>query len=167
MSTGAGIMAQRKADSVKTGQSIVIGALCLQLVFFGGFVGVASLFQWRMARTPTRRGSDPNIKWQKHQLALYGASSFIVLRSAYRVVEYIQGYDGYLLGHEWSLYIFDSCLMLGVMLWFLLVHPSEINAMLRGGRFAKWGGFRMIYRERAEIDNSEPWHGVVERVQLK
>jgi hypothetical protein len=44
---------------------------------------------------------------------------------------------GYLLGHEHSLYIFDLVLMLGVMTVFNLVHPSEIKALLHGGRVLK------------------------------
>lgn len=43
-----------------------------------------------------------------------------------------QGNDGYLISHEAFLYIFDALLMLMVMVIFNVVHPSEINATLRG-----------------------------------
>lgn len=42
------------------------------------------------------------------------------------------GNDGYLISHEAYLYIFDALLMFIVMLIFAVVHPSEVNAQLRG-----------------------------------
>lgn len=75
-------------------------------------------------------------------LVLYFASLLIMIRSVFRVVEYIQGYDGYLLHHEVYLYIFDSVLMFLTMLAFNWCHPSEVKALLRGGRFSK-GLFKM------------------------
>lgn len=42
------------------------------------------------------------------------------------------GNDGYLISHEVYLYVFDAMLMFLVMVIFAIVHPSEINAQLRG-----------------------------------
>lgn len=50
-----------------------------------------------------------------------------MVRSVFRVVEYLQGNAGYLLSHEVFLYIFDAVLMLGVMVLFNWVHPSEVT----------------------------------------
>lgn len=44
----------------------------------------------------------------------------------------LTGNDGYLISHEAFLYIFDALLMFFVMVIFAVVHPSEINAELRG-----------------------------------
>ena len=60
-----------------------------------------------------------------------------MVRSIFRVVEYLQGFSGYLLEHEIYLYIFDAVLMLTVMVVFILIHPSEVNALLKGGKAAK------------------------------
>jgi hypothetical protein len=49
---------------------------------------------------------------------LYIISVLIMVRSVFRVVEYIMGNDGYLLSHGWTLYIFDAALMLGVVVLF-------------------------------------------------
>ena len=43
-----------------------------------------------------------------------------------RVVEYIQGNDGYILSHEIFLYVFDATLMFIAIAIFNLVHPSEM-----------------------------------------
>ena len=41
------------------------------------------------------------------------------------------------MGHEVFLYVFDATLMLGVVVLFNSVHPSEVKAGIRGGRFAR------------------------------
>lgn len=61
-----------------------------------------------------------------------------MIRSTLRVAEYVQGFDGYILGHEVFLYVFDAVLMVFVMVIFNVVHPSEVVTLMRGG-----GGFRM------------------------
>jgi len=47
------------------------------------------------------------------------------------------GTNGYLLRHELFLYVFDAFLMLIVMVIYNLVHPSEVTAMLKGGKWKK------------------------------
>ena len=62
-----------------------------------------------------------------------------MLRSIFRVVEYVQGNAGYIMSHEVFLYIFDGILMLGVMVLLNVVHPSEIYALRRGGKVSRGG----------------------------
>lgn len=80
--------------------------------------------------------------WQKHIVALYIGSLLILVRSIFRVVEYLQGWQGYILSHEIFLYIFDACLMFAVMLIFNWIHPSEIRSGIKGGSYMK--GLEMI-----------------------
>jgi hypothetical protein len=65
---------------------------------------------------------------------LYAASVLILVRSVFRLIEYGQGDDGYLISHEYFLYIFDSTLMWITMAILAWVHPSEITAFLEGGK---------------------------------
>lgn len=69
--------------------------------------------------------------------ALYLASALILIRSVLRLEEYAEGISGFVLSHEYFLYIFDSLLMLCVMVLFNLVHPSEVYALLRGGKMSQ------------------------------
>ena len=62
-----------------------------------------------------------------------------MMRSVIRMVEYAQGNAGYILTHEAFLYIFDAVPMLGVMTLLNVVHPSEIYALLRGGKVSRGG----------------------------
>ncbi|KAL2065261.1 hypothetical protein VTL71DRAFT_2930 [Oculimacula yallundae] len=142
---GGGTMASGSLGAVKLGEKIVIVGLFIQIVFFGLFIVVASIFNFRMHRRPTEKAAERDGIWHKHLNVLYAVSALIMVRSVFRVVEYIQGNDGYLLRHEVYLYVFDAVLMLAVMVVFNFVHPSEVKACLRGGRVAK--GLRMYTLE--------------------
>ena len=143
-SLGGGIIANAKKDSTtKVGAYVVVGGLALQLIFFGLFILVAVVFNRRIVRTPTSLSQDPGMPFFKHLYALYAASALIMVRSIFRMVEYVQGNDGFLLGHEYFLYVFDAALMFGVMVVLNVVHPSEVKAMLRGGK-AFMNGFQMV-----------------------
>jgi hypothetical protein len=141
--TGGGLLSSgsngKSQSSVKLGQDIIVGGLFVQVIFFGCFVLVAVLFQTRIGKSPTPQSVSPQIPWRKHLTALYAASILILIRSTFRVVEFIQGYDGYILRHEWFLYAFDSVLMLSVMVIFNAIHPSEVKALLRGGKVSRGG----------------------------
>jgi tellurite resistance protein TehA-like permease len=122
------------AGSIQTGEKIVICGLVLQLLFFGFFVAVGATFHMRMRKRPTAKIRDEHIPWERQLYALYGASVLILVRSIFRLIEYAQGNDGYLISHEVFLYIFDAVLMLAVMVWLAWFHPSEITARLDGGK---------------------------------
>lgn len=142
---GGGIMSSGSLSSVKLGEKIVIVGLFVQIIFFGLFIIVSFSFNVRLHRQPTEKATERHAVWHTHLNVLYAVSALIMVRSVFRVVEYIQGNDGYLLRHEVYLYVFDAALMLAVMLVFNFVHPSEVKALLKGGRIAK--GFKM-YRVR-------------------
>jgi hypothetical protein len=79
------------------------------------------------------------LMWLRHITTLYITSGLVFVRSVFRVAEYIQGEDGYLLSTEVYLYAFDAALMLVVMMLFNVVHPSQItkstkvNSGVQGG----------------------------------
>ncbi|KAK9371773.1 RTA1 like protein-domain-containing protein [Lipomyces chichibuensis] len=126
-SGGGGIMAAG-SSLAKTGQDIILGGLVIQVLFFGFFIVTALVFHGRIQRHPTRRSVA--LPWLKHQYTLYAASILILIRSLFRVIEYIEGNDGFLLRHEYFLYVFDAVLMWSVMILFLLAHPAEIARLL-------------------------------------
>jgi hypothetical protein len=91
-------------------------------------------------------------------MALFIGSALIMVRSLFRIIEYLQGFSGYLLSHEVYLYIFDAVLMLAVMVLFNVLHPSEVVALVRGGNVVKrgWNMRKIVgYHERAASDDSE------------
>ncbi|EEU42503.1 uncharacterized protein NECHADRAFT_93370 [Fusarium vanettenii 77-13-4] len=122
---GAGLQAGGSLEALDNGSKIVVGGLFVQLICFGVFMVMAVSFDLSIRRAPTVRslGGAP---WKKHMMALYIGSVFIMVRSVFRAIEYIQGFDGYLLSHEPYMYVFDSVLMFLVMALFNWRHPAEI-----------------------------------------
>lgn len=129
---GGGIMSSANGDQDKTdmGENLIVGGLFVQLAFFGFFVIAAGIFQTRGRRHLS--SLPPTITWKKHLYVLYFTSILILIRSIFRVIEYLQGNDGYLLSHEVYLYIFDALLMFSVMASMNIVHPGDIAIMLKG-----------------------------------
>jgi hypothetical protein len=133
---GGGIQAIGTLSSLHTGEKIVIAGLFAQLGFFAGFVLVAGVFHYRLVKDKplqkrTRKDqASPSLgdgPWKRHLYNLYVTSGLIVVRSIFRIVEYVQGIAGYLLSHEVFLYVFDAVLMVVVMVLFNWVHPSEVT----------------------------------------
>lgn len=106
-------------NDVKWGERIIIGGLCVQLLFFGLFMLVAAIFHMRILRVPTAKVDSLTVPWQRFLMVLYVASCLIMVRSVFRVVEYIQGSDGYLMSKEMFIYIFDASLMFLTMIIFV------------------------------------------------
>jgi hypothetical protein len=96
------------------------------------FFLTAILFQIRGKEYLSTLGS--NVPWKKHLFALYATSILILVRSIFRVIEYIQGNAGYLLRHEVFLYVFDAVLMFAVMLILNVSHPGDIALLLTSQR---------------------------------
>jgi hypothetical protein len=110
---------------------MILAGVVLQLTWFVFFVVVAGFFQMRMRRVPTTIVlTHPEIRWQRYLSTLYLVSAMIVVRSLFRLVEYAQGYDGYLQSKEVFLYVFDSVPMLVVMVWMNWQHPGEISLLM-------------------------------------
>jgi len=132
-SGGAGIQAKGDLDSFNTGKNIVIAGLIIQIIIFGFFVIVTALFHIRINKLPTGASVDSRLSWRKHMYAMYFCSALILVRNLIRVVEYAQGNNGYIISHEWMLYIFDAVFMLSVTVVYLVLHPSKL---LGDGRIA-------------------------------
>ncbi|KAH7066397.1 RTA1 like protein-domain-containing protein [Paraphoma chrysanthemicola] len=128
---GGGILssADGNESTTKAGENLIVASLFVQLFFFGFFATVAGIFQYR-GRAHLNKFANEK-PWKKHLYVLYTVSILILVRSVFRIVEYLQGNDGYLLRHEVFLYVFDAVLMLTVMVIMGVVHPGDIAIMLR------------------------------------
>lgn len=115
----------------KAGDDIIMAGLALQLVWFGVFVIVAATFHRRLALKPTMQSQQLNYRWRRFLTTLYVASTLIIVRSLFRIIEYAGGNDGYLFSQEAFLYVFDALLMFIVVSWLNWRHPGEIGMLLR------------------------------------
>lgn len=121
-------------NSGSTGQNVIIGGLFVQIIFFGFFLISALVFQRRLVSHPTAGGLVDHLPWRKHIYVLHTSSVLVLVRSVVRVVEYVQGTDGFLMSNEVFIYVFDGLLMFALMVIFLVIHPSEVNCLLGRGR---------------------------------
>jgi hypothetical protein len=124
---GGGMLATAKTKSnVDLGNNMIVAGLFVQILFFGFFIFVSFVFHFRMLKTPLHAVGDTRVPWTRYMKVLYFASTLVMIRSIYRVAEYIQGSDGYLQSNEAFIYIFDATLMLICCLLFNFFHPSNI-----------------------------------------
>ncbi|KAF5560173.1 Streptomycin 3 adenylyltransferase [Fusarium napiforme] len=106
---GGGMLAGADSKSAKDrGQMIIIIGLFIQLVFFGMFIIVTVIFHRRIHKTPTVASLKMQAPWKRLLIVLYISSGLIMIRSIFRVIEYIMGEDGELMDKEAYIYIFDA-----------------------------------------------------------
>lgn len=158
LSVGAGLMVTAasggSASSADMGNNVIIGGLFVQIIFFGFFLLSAIVFQRRLVSS--RGGgyghassmSIDHLPWRKHMFALHTSSVLILVRSVVRVIEYVQGTDGFVMSNEVFIYAFDGLLMWVMLVIFLVVHPCEIRALLKRERLRMGRGFG--------VDGAEP-----------
>lgn len=127
--TGAGLLTMASMSDGDTnpdlGPNIIIGGLIFQLAVFATFIVTAAIFQVKFRRSQEVK-SAVCVPWESSLRMLYVTSGFVMVRNVFRVVEYAMGEDGYLLGTEWPVYVFDAVLMMGTMAWFLWRYPSQL-----------------------------------------
>lgn len=129
-SSGGGLLATGNIATVNAGNNIIVAGLFLQIIFFGLFVIAAAIFQLRLRRMPTQKSYQ--LPWyKKHMLSIYLVSAMIFVRSIVRVVEYLQGFSGYIITHEVYLYVFDALVMWAATVVMAYIHPGEVAAELR------------------------------------
>lgn len=119
---GGGLMA--KSDSVDTGSKIVVGGLGIQLLFFGFFVFSEISFSVKIRSEPTSISSGlrnsrvakgflaPLTNWRSVNISLIISSLLIIVRCVVRLIEFIQGFNGFLITHEVFIYTCDGLLVM-------------------------------------------------------
>ncbi|KAI8284454.1 rta1 domain-containing protein [Colletotrichum sp. SAR 10_98] len=126
-SSGAGLRVQAGSGNStmdpKLGGKIIVGGLVFQIIIFGFYIATALSFHRRFGRLAVSDGVS--VPWKQSLMMLYASSALIMVRNLYRVVEYAMGSDGYLLQHEWPVYVFDAGLMTLTMVVFFWRYPSH------------------------------------------
>lgn len=113
-------------DSMRNiGQKVLIVGLFVQLIFFGFFLSVSVSFKIRLRRS----GLDLTGGLRGRLLhLLFIVSALIIERCVFRIIEYVEGTDGYLNSHEAFMYIFDMVPMFFVQAIFHFYHAAKILA---------------------------------------
>ncbi|EHK23072.1 uncharacterized protein TRIVIDRAFT_191638 [Trichoderma virens Gv29-8] len=124
---GGGIQAAGTLDLYNLGEKIIIVGLFVQIAFFGFFIVTTVMFHYKSVATPTPAARAEVVRWKRHIYVLYTTSCLILVRSIFRVIEYLQGNGGYLISHEVFLYVFDALLMASVMSTFAVWYIGDLE----------------------------------------
>jgi hypothetical protein len=120
---GTVMPASGDAKLVAMAAKIILAGLIVQVLALGGFIAIA----WK-AYTGLRNGAVEvmGVKWENYFRAVMVVTGLIVVRSLVRMVEYIQGSDGFVISHEIFIYLFDAPLMWLCMVVFVVLHPGRL-----------------------------------------
>ncbi|KAK4465304.1 RTA1 like protein-domain-containing protein [Cladorrhinum samala] len=124
---GGGIQSAGSLEMFNIGEKIIIVGLFVQIFMFGFFLVTTVVFHVRFGRSGASDREQTLVRWKRHLTVLYGVSVIILVRSIFRVVEYVQGNGGYLISHELFLYIFDALLMALVMAIFFVFYVDDLE----------------------------------------
>ncbi|CAG5182889.1 uncharacterized protein ALTATR162_LOCUS10385 [Alternaria atra] len=128
---GSAMQTSGDPDGVKQGNTIVIAGLGTQLVAFAFFILMAVVFHRRLNNEPTSTSLRTHVKWQRYMWALYSVSMLVVVRSIFRLAEFVEGPESKVYQTEAYLYIFDAALMFGVVATMAILHPGFLFRAVR------------------------------------
>ncbi|KAK4891630.1 hypothetical protein LTR27_009799 [Elasticomyces elasticus] len=126
---GAGLMARGNRSTTNTGSHIVLVGLIVQIVIFCFFILVAVVFHRQMNAKPTY--IDLSLPWKKSVYVLYITSCLVLVRNIVRVVEFAQGFQGFIELHEVFLYVFDGVPMAALVFIYNIWYPSTMSGKAR------------------------------------
>lgn len=131
----AGIVLQLMLENHNIGTGMIIGGFVLQLISFSCFLTLTIVSQRRLknAKIDIAKGIHT---WQSYFKALYVIIVLFFIRNIFRLVEYSQGWNGYIFRHAAFAYIFDSTTMLFVCTILVLMHPGFVYGKLREPKVA-------------------------------
>ncbi|GMM34398.1 hypothetical protein DASC09_017230 [Saccharomycopsis crataegensis] len=132
-SAGGGMMSQ--SGNQDLGPKIVIAGLIIQLIFLFFFILSEIKFTYLINKIPTTasygstKTSTMGIfqrNWNNLNATLIITSILIVVRCIVRVVEFGQGFDGFIISHEAFIYLLDGLLMIMVSSLLICVRPESV-----------------------------------------
>jgi hypothetical protein len=118
---GSVLRASDDPTTNQRGAHIVLAGLILQVSIFCLFAILALNFHLRF-----RKMNCLEVHWGRHMAVLYFLSGVFVVRNLVRIIEFLQGGDGYIVTHESMLYVFDGTFMLLVAGLLVFVHPGRL-----------------------------------------
>ncbi|CAF1264731.1 unnamed protein product [Didymodactylos carnosus] len=125
---GAALLTSTDTSKISIGQDILIAGLVINLISFCFFSIITIYLDYsiRKRRQQQKRAEteNQNEKWRYIFYALYLSMTLLILRSIYRIVEFVTGFRGYVATSEVLFYIFDTLLMLVAFGLFIPMHPG-------------------------------------------
>ncbi|KAK9762679.1 hypothetical protein K7432_011359 [Basidiobolus ranarum] len=122
---GGGMMAIQSVASIGSNIALVGLSLALaSLITFSimtFYVQRTPEFTFRLLRDDQKGATD----WRILYWPIWINIAALLIRSVYRIAEFAQGYQGYLISHEVYFYVFDSLMMLIAILAYIIIPPGR------------------------------------------
>lgn len=134
------MQASDDAEGAKTGNTTVVGGLGVQIIAFGFFVAMTVVWHVRMQKEPTNTALRVGENWRRYVWLLYVVSGLVIVRSVFRLADFIEGSEGTAYNTEALLYVFDAGLMFLVVVGMAVVHPGLLLRGIRKGGSALLDG---------------------------
>ncbi|CAJ0550896.1 Ff.00g108260.m01.CDS01 [Fusarium sp. VM40] len=109
------------------GENVILAGLGLQVIILIIFIAFAIIFDVTVIKKVYPRSANPNSRLLPKMAILYLCSTLVIFRNISRLVEFGQGEDGYLLAHEWPVYVLDIMFMAFVMVLTLEWYTGEMR----------------------------------------
>ncbi|KAK9817697.1 hypothetical protein WJX72_000819 [[Myrmecia] bisecta] len=126
--SGAGMLSQPDAKSVDMGINMLLAGLAMQLVFFAIFTCLVLYMHISPKHGLVTRPGGRQIFF-----CLYASIALLFIRNTYRVVEFAQGWTGFLAVHEGYFYGFDTALVFLCILVLTVLHPGYLLPKMAQG----------------------------------
>lgn len=123
---GSAMQSSGDPSGVKLGRTIVMAGLGVQLGAFAIFIMNVAIFHRRLTLRPTEISVQVDKEWRRAMWMLYTVSALIVVRSAFRLVEFAEGNEGTIYKTEAYIYVFDASLMFAVVVVMAILHPGFV-----------------------------------------
>jgi hypothetical protein len=127
---GTAMQASGDPDGVRTGNTIVVGGLGVQLGAFAIFILSVAIFHRRLALNPTEMSREHE-GWRKYMWMLYSVSILIIVRSVFRLIEFTEGAEGQIYKTESLMYVFDASIMFIIVVVMAVLHPGFLLRAIR------------------------------------
>ncbi|KAI9637186.1 RTA1 like protein-domain-containing protein [Dioszegia hungarica] len=130
---GGGMTAISNRSITDAGLKIALIGLIAQCISFGAFCLLVAVFAWKLRKHHPQKWSGSTSSWRTNWRVVYYAliwtCVFILIRCAFRVAEYSEGYSGKLRTTEWYIYTFDTLsLFVGIAIWAIVWPPRYLDA---------------------------------------
>lgn len=130
----AGAYAQNPPGDTTSGTHIMVAGILFQLA---AVIVFSCLFTWVIVKTLSNHASAHLLQYRKVQAIIAGTSFSVicvVIRSVYRTIELLQGWDGYLITTQRYFIVLDGVMMLLAVVVFNFISPgwASISNLERG-----------------------------------
>lgn len=120
----SGVVLQMILDNKALGKGLAIGGFILQIVSFIGFVTLIVIAQRQIEDDPKHNTMQGFHSWRSYIKALYTVLTLFLIRNIFRLVEYSQGWGGFIFTHAVFAYIFDASTIALIYLILVIQHPG-------------------------------------------